>query len=105
MFNRTKTASRSSSGNSAHHVIAQSLGWEESRIHLLEKSESRAWWIARAAILGAFFVWYAWKVLRMSETDRAMKPAKALFGYSILYLFAIFALYLADSLFLGAYTL
>lgn len=54
MFNRTKTASRSSSsGNSAHHVIAQSLGWEESRIHLLEKSESRAWWIARAAILGA----------------------------------------------------
>ncbi|TIW32148.1 MAG: protoheme IX farnesyltransferase, partial [Mesorhizobium sp.] len=25
-----------------------------------------------------------------------MKPAKALFGYSLLYLFAIFAIYLAD---------
>ena len=29
--------------------------------------------------------------------DRAMKPAKALFGYSLLYLFGIFAAYLADA--------
>jgi heme o synthase len=47
--------------------------------------------------LGVGFVWYAWKVLRMPDSDRAMKPAKALFGYSLLYLFAIFAVYLADS--------
>jgi protoheme IX farnesyltransferase len=46
--------------------------------------------------LGAAFVWYAWKVLKMPEGDRAMKPAKALFGYSLLYLFAIFTAYLAD---------
>ena len=46
--------------------------------------------------LGAAFVWYAWKVLMMSEDDRTMKPAKALFAYSLLYLFAIFTAYLAD---------
>ncbi len=48
-------------------------------------------------VLGAGFVWYAWKVLRMADDDRVMKPAKALFAYSLLYLFAIFAIYLADS--------
>ena len=41
-----------------------------------------------AAALGAGFVWYAWKVLRMPDGDRAMQPAKALFAYSLLYLFA-----------------
>ena len=40
----------------------------------------------------------AWQVLAMAADDTAMRPAKALFGYSILYLFAIFALYLADAL-------
>ncbi|RWB30198.1 MAG: protoheme IX farnesyltransferase [Mesorhizobium sp.] len=49
-----------------------------------------------AALLGAGFVWYAWKVLQMADDDHVMKPAKALFGYSLLYLFAIFAIYLAD---------
>jgi len=33
----------------------------------------------------------------MADDDRVMKPAKALFAYSLLYLFAIFAAYLADS--------
>ncbi len=51
---------------------------------------------AAAAALGAGFVWYAWGVLRMQPADRSMKPAKALFGYSLLYLFAIFALILVD---------
>ncbi|MDQ2635214.1 MAG: heme o synthase [Pseudomonadota bacterium] len=50
-----------------------------------------------AAALGAGFVWYAWGVLTMPASDRAMKPAKALFGYSLLYLFVIFAAYLADA--------
>jgi protoheme IX farnesyltransferase len=49
-----------------------------------------------AAALGAGFAWYAFGVLRMDDADRVMKPAKALFGYSLLYLFAIFALLLAD---------
>lgn len=57
-----------------------------------------------AAILGACFVWYSWQVLRMEETDGAKRPAKALFAYSLFYLFAIFAALLLDVLFarLGA---
>ena len=51
-----------------------------------------------AAVLGAGFVWYAWKVLTMPADDAKMRPAKALFAYSLLYLFGIFAAYLADSL-------
>jgi protoheme IX farnesyltransferase len=46
--------------------------------------------------LGAVFVWYSWKVWRMPESDRSMVPAKALFGYSLVYLFAIFAVLLGD---------
>ncbi len=65
------------------------------------------WWLGyvgafygtAAAALGIGFVWYAMQVWRMSDEDRVMKPAKALFGYSLLYLFAIFALYLADIVF------
>jgi len=52
-----------------------------------------------SAALGAGFVWYAWRVLRMADSDTVMKPAKALFAYSLLYLFGIFAAYLADSVF------
>jgi protoheme IX farnesyltransferase len=51
-----------------------------------------------AIALGAGFVWYAWKVLVMPANDTKMRPAKALFAYSLLYLFGIFAAYLADSL-------
>ena len=51
-----------------------------------------------AAALGAGFVWYAWKVLRMPESDRGMGPAKMLFGYSVFYLFAIFAALLLDGI-------
>ncbi|MBX3576004.1 MAG: heme o synthase [Rhizobiaceae bacterium] len=51
-----------------------------------------------AATLGLGFVFYAWRVLVMPDADRQMRPAKALFGYSLLYLFAVFAVYLADAL-------
>ena len=49
-----------------------------------------------AAALGAGFVWRAWKVLAAAGDER--KPAKLLFAYSILYLFAIFAALLADTI-------
>ncbi|WP_322414463.1 heme o synthase [Mesorhizobium huakuii] len=49
-----------------------------------------------SAALGAGFIWHSWKVLAASETE--LKPAKALFAYSILYLFAIFAALLADTI-------
>ncbi|MER9339577.1 heme o synthase [Mesorhizobium sp. M0601] len=58
-----------------------------------------------ALLLGAGFVWYAWRVLQMADDDRAMKPAKALFGYSLLYLFAIFAAYLGDCVVARALTI
>jgi len=49
-----------------------------------------------SAALGAGFIWHSWKVLAASEKE--LKPAKALFAYSIFYLFAIFAALLADTI-------
>ncbi|NGO49946.1 heme o synthase [Allomesorhizobium camelthorni] len=49
-----------------------------------------------SATLGAGFVWYAWKAL--AAPDAGMRNAKALFDYSIVYLFAIFAVLLGDSI-------
>ncbi len=51
-----------------------------------------------SAILGALFVWHAFKVWRMPEADRAMVPAKKLFGFSLVYLFALFAILLGEAL-------
>ena len=47
-------------------------------------------------VLGAAFVWLSILCRRMPDGDKAMVPAKKLFGYSILYLFAIFSLLMAD---------
>ena len=49
-----------------------------------------------AAAMGAGFLWYAWGVLNMADGDPKMVPAKKLFGFSILYLFSIFAALLLD---------
>jgi protoheme IX farnesyltransferase len=43
-----------------------------------------------AAVLGAAFIWYSVQGLAMPDGDEKMIPAKKLFGYSLLYLFAIF---------------
>jgi protoheme IX farnesyltransferase len=51
---------------------------------------------AVAGLLGAGFVWYAVLCWRMPENDPAMKPAKKLFAYSIVYLFAIFSFLMLD---------
>jgi len=51
-----------------------------------------------AAALGVAFVWYSWRVLAVKGADAALRPEKALFGYSVLYLFAIFAALLCDGL-------
>jgi protoheme IX farnesyltransferase len=50
------------------------------------------WYAAGAAVLGGLFVLSALRVLG-SDDD---KPAKQMFGYSILYLFALFALLIVD---------
>jgi protoheme IX farnesyltransferase len=49
-----------------------------------------------SGLLGAAFVWYSILCRRMPEADPAMKPAKKLFGYSIVYLFAIFSCLMLD---------
>ncbi|RIY03393.1 protoheme IX farnesyltransferase [Aureimonas flava] len=49
-----------------------------------------------AALLGLNFVRLAHRVLRMPDGDVAMVPAKRLFAFSILYLFALFAWLLAE---------
>ena len=51
-----------------------------------------------SAILGAMFIWYAVKVWQMPESDRDMKPAKRLFGFSLIYLFALFAILLGQAM-------
>jgi protoheme IX farnesyltransferase len=49
-----------------------------------------------ATALGIGFVWHGWKLLVAG--DQGMKSAKALFSFSILYLFAIFATLLVDTI-------
>jgi protoheme IX farnesyltransferase len=51
-----------------------------------------------AAVMGAAFIWYSVQVWRMPDGDKKMIPAKKLFGYSLLYLFAIFTSLLVDAL-------
>ncbi len=53
-------------------------------------------YLAAAAVLGAIFVRRAFSVLRAGEGD--YRAAKGLFGFSILYLFALFAAILIESL-------
>jgi protoheme IX farnesyltransferase len=49
-----------------------------------------------AAVLGVLFIRHAWAVNAMDSGDTKMTPAKKLFGYSIFYLFALFAVLLAE---------
>lgn len=49
--------------------------------------------------LGAAFLWFAWGTYRNTADDpKQMKPEKRLFGYSILYLFFLFAGVAVDAL-------
>jgi protoheme IX farnesyltransferase len=50
-----------------------------------------------AGALGVVFVWLAVQVWRMPEGDREMKPARRLFAWSMLYLFLLFAILLAEN--------
>jgi len=49
-----------------------------------------------ATALGVGFVILAVRVYRMTDDDKAMLPAKRLFGFSILYLFLLFAMLLIE---------
>ena len=49
-----------------------------------------------AVLLGAAFLYHAWKVLSPRDETESQRGPKALFGYSILYLFALFAALLIE---------
>jgi protoheme IX farnesyltransferase len=49
-----------------------------------------------AVILGAAFIWFSVLCRRMPDGDTKMVPAKKLFAFSILYLFAIFSCLMID---------
>ncbi|MCP4183412.1 MAG: protoheme IX farnesyltransferase, partial [Hyphomicrobiales bacterium] len=49
-------------------------------------------------VLGLIFVYLAFAVLQMSSGDDEMKPARKLFGFSIFYLFTLFATLLVEAL-------
>lgn len=51
-----------------------------------------------AAVLGLVFILCSWRVYKMPEGDEKMVPAKKMFAYSIVYLFAIFSALMADHL-------
>lgn len=55
-------------------------------------------YLLAATVLGAGFILRAWQVYKMPEGDKAMKPAKALFGYSLGYLFALFAVLIGENI-------
>lgn len=56
-------------------------------------------YLAVSAILGLMFVGHAVRVLRATDD----KPAKKMFGFSILYLFLLFAVMMAERLILGGW--
>ena len=51
---------------------------------------------ATAGVLGAIFLWLAFKVARVTEGREGDRAAKQLFGFSIFYLFALFAVLLGE---------
>ena len=53
---------------------------------------------AASVVLGAIFVWLAFDVWRITEGREADRAARRLFGFSILYLFVLFAVLLAERL-------
>ena len=57
-------------------------------------------YLAGAAVLSLAFLWHGWRVLRTPDAeigDPAMEqPARRMFGFSILYLFGLFAMIMID---------
>ncbi len=49
-----------------------------------------------SSVLGVAFVWFAYKVFQIREGREADGAARALFGFSIFYLFALFLVLLAE---------
>ena len=54
---------------------------------------------AAAAVMGIMFLYLAWRVFRLEGEAESIGAARRLFGYSIVYLFTLFAVLLAEQLF------
>lgn len=52
--------------------------------------------VAGVAVLGAAFIWYAWKVLRSAEGEAERRACRRMFSFSIAWLFGVFALILVE---------
>ncbi|MGI9355337.1 MAG: heme o synthase [Rhizobiaceae bacterium] len=50
-----------------------------------------------SALMGGAFVWFTFEVWHIAGTDKYLTAEKRLFGFSIFYLFALFAVLLADA--------
>ena len=65
---------------------------------------SRAPWMVAAVlaiaviVLGAIFLWFAFKVYRTRDGRQADRAAKQMFLFSIFYLFALFAVLLGEKI-------
>lgn len=54
-------------------------------------------YLATSTVCGGIFVWYAWQLFQIAGDDRESDAAaRRLFGFSILYLFALFLVLLAE---------
>ena len=53
-------------------------------------------YLAFSSIFGGVFLWYAWQVYTVREGREGDAAAKRLFGFSILYLFMLFGVILAE---------
>jgi heme o synthase len=51
-----------------------------------------------ATVLGITFVVLSWRVARMDKRDAFMAPARRLFAFSLLYLFLLYAVLLAEAM-------
>jgi protoheme IX farnesyltransferase len=56
-------------------------------------------YLVAAAFLGAVFLERSWNLSRLKDSDRSKRAAGRLFGFSILYLFALFAVIIVEHVF------
>ncbi len=56
-------------------------------------------YLAIASVLSVLFVVFSWQVFRLGESEAGRRASRRLFGFSILYLFALFAALLGEGIY------
>lgn len=62
---------------------------------------SSLWFEVGAGVLGGFLVFKAWRLVQIKDDARFNSMAGPLFAYTIIYLFALFGIFLFDCLLIG----